>query len=78
MNNKYLAIVLSIAAVIVVVYQVFLRKDTKEIHQQLNQPPQQEGPMFSAAGRPDQPANRGTAKPHVSKSTKKSTGSEKK
>ena len=49
MNNKYLAIVLSIVAVIVVVYQVFLRKPTDSIRQQLNQP-QQTQPMFSTHG----------------------------
>ena len=59
MNNKYLAIVLSIVAVIVVIYQVFLRKPTKNIQQQVNQSQQQAEPMYSTTGRAVQPVKTG-------------------
>jgi len=47
MNNKYLAVGLSIVAVLVVFYQIFLRKpDSNKNQQQINQPLSQ--PMSSA------------------------------
>jgi hypothetical protein len=61
MNNKYLAVALSIIAVVVVVYQVFLRKTTTSIKQQLDQPREQAESLYSPQGRPGQPVNRDEA-----------------
>jgi hypothetical protein len=47
LNNKNLAIGLSIAAVVVVSYQVFFNKPTKPVRR-----PTQSTPMFSTTGRP--------------------------
>lgn len=46
LNNKYLAVVLSVVAVAVVVYQVFIRKPDNVTR------PTQDKPMFTAQGRP--------------------------
>lgn len=50
LNNKYLAVGLSIAAVVVVSYQVFFNKPTKPVRQ-----PMQDQPMFSQRGKSNQP-----------------------
>jgi hypothetical protein len=52
MNNKYLAIVLSVVAVIVVLYQIFFRKPAEQIQRQLNQPVPQSQPHYSSGSRP--------------------------
>lgn len=47
MNNKYLAIVLAVVAVIVVFYQIFLRKPTENIQKKINQPVQQPPSLYT-------------------------------
>lgn len=50
LNNKYLAVGLSIAAVVVVSYQVFFNKPTELVRQ-----PMKDQPMFSQRGKSNQP-----------------------
>jgi hypothetical protein len=67
MNNKYLAIVLSIVAVLVVIYQAFLRKPTKSIQQQMNQS-REAGAMYSTVGRQSETARGNKSVPSPSDS----------
>lgn len=63
MNNKYLAVVLSLVAVIVAVYLVLSRKSGERVQGQYHQPAPQAQPLYSTGSRPGPSLNPASSSP---------------